>query len=83
MDASADEYGRRIFSRHFDNVKEGTYQYKVRIGESQWVLDESKDTGKDSTYPPRTIHLVFLCGGYGAMKAKMCGDKLHSPYRSD
>jgi|TARA_R110002003_G_scaffold116_10_gene10136 hypothetical protein len=34
-----------IFTRQFDGVAEGSYQYKIRIGDGYWVVDESKDTG--------------------------------------
>jgi hypothetical protein len=34
-----------IFSKEFKNVPEGSYQYKIRVGEDHWVLDESKETG--------------------------------------
>lgn len=34
-----------IFTRHFDHVAEGDHQYKIRIGEGNWVVDESKDSG--------------------------------------
>jgi hypothetical protein len=40
--------GDLVFARHFDNVAEGNYQYKIRIGDGHWVVDESKDSG---TYP--------------------------------
>lgn len=35
-----------IFERHFTNVSEGSYQYKIRIGQDHWIIDEAKDTGK-------------------------------------
>jgi hypothetical protein len=35
-----------IFTRHFDRVAEGDHQYKIRVGDGHWVVDESKDTGK-------------------------------------
>jgi hypothetical protein len=34
-----------IFSKEFNDVAEGSYQYKIRVGEDYWVLDESKETG--------------------------------------
>ena len=34
-----------IFTRRFDNVAEGDHQYKIRIGDGHWVVDESKDSG--------------------------------------
>lgn len=37
--------GDYIFKQKFGNVAEGSYQYKIRIGEGHWVIDESKETG--------------------------------------
>lgn len=37
--------GDLIFSREFTGVAEGSHQYKIRVGEDHWVLDESKETG--------------------------------------
>jgi hypothetical protein len=34
-----------IFTRRFEGVAEGSYQYKIRIGDGHWVLDESRDCG--------------------------------------
>lgn len=34
-----------VFKKDFPNVAEGDYQYKIRIGEGYWVLDESKESG--------------------------------------
>ena len=34
-----------VFSKEFSDVAEGSYQYKIRVGEDHWVLDESKETG--------------------------------------
>ncbi|KAF2248580.1 hypothetical protein BU26DRAFT_338398 [Trematosphaeria pertusa] len=31
--------GDLMFTRHFENVPEGEFQYKVRIGEAQWAID--------------------------------------------
>ncbi|KAF2126034.1 hypothetical protein P153DRAFT_298733 [Dothidotthia symphoricarpi CBS 119687] len=39
--------GDLVFTRHFNDVGEGSYQYKIRIGEGYWVLDESKETATD------------------------------------
>ncbi|KAF2112688.1 hypothetical protein BDV96DRAFT_497355 [Lophiotrema nucula] len=36
-----------LFTRHFDDVAEGSYQYKIRIGEGHWVVDESKESATD------------------------------------
>lgn len=38
--------GDLIFTRHFDDAVEGNYQYKIRVGEGHWVVDESKETGR-------------------------------------
>jgi hypothetical protein len=38
--------GDLIFARQFENVDEGSYQYKIRIGDGYWVVDESKDSGR-------------------------------------
>lgn len=52
LHAKKQEHGEEdlVFERIFEDVKEGTYQYKIRIGEGHWVVDESKETG------------MFLCG---------------------
>lgn len=34
-----------IFARQFEGLVEGSHQYKIRIGDGNWVLDESKETG--------------------------------------
>ncbi|KAJ4363665.1 hypothetical protein N0V83_009961 [Neocucurbitaria cava] len=39
--------GDLVFAKQFDNVAEGSYQYKIRIGEGHWVLDESKESATD------------------------------------
>lgn len=36
--------GNLIFTRRFDNVAAGDYQYKIREGDGHWVVDESKDS---------------------------------------
>ncbi|KAF2789054.1 hypothetical protein K505DRAFT_365945 [Melanomma pulvis-pyrius CBS 109.77] len=41
--------GQLLFARQFDHVSEGSYQYKIRIGEGYWVVDESKDTATDGS----------------------------------
>jgi hypothetical protein len=46
--------GDLIFARQFENVDEGSYQYKIRIGDGYWVVDESKDSGR------RTLFRVTL-----------------------
>lgn len=37
----------KTFIRDFEGVAEGTYQYKIRIGEGHWVVDEHKETATD------------------------------------
>lgn len=37
--------GGLVFEQKFGNVAEGSYQYKIRIGEGHWVVDESKESG--------------------------------------
>jgi hypothetical protein len=37
--------GDFVFEQKFANVSEGSYQYKIRIGEGHWVVDESKESG--------------------------------------
>lgn len=37
--------GDLVFEQKFGNVAEGSYQYKIRIGEGHWVVDESKESG--------------------------------------
>ncbi|KAF2187467.1 hypothetical protein K469DRAFT_114231 [Zopfia rhizophila CBS 207.26] len=39
--------GDLIFSRQFESVPEGKYQYKIRIGEGHWVVDETKEAATD------------------------------------
>jgi hypothetical protein len=34
-----------VFTRQFDKVAAGNYQYKIRVGEGHWVVDESQDSG--------------------------------------
>lgn len=38
--------GDYVFEQKFGNVAEGSYQYKIRIGEGHWVVDDSKESGK-------------------------------------
>jgi hypothetical protein len=33
-----------IFTRQFKDVAEGDHQYKIRVGNGHWVVDESKDS---------------------------------------
>ncbi len=42
------ESGASVFFRQFEGVAPGTYQYKVRIGEGHWIVDEVKETGKSA-----------------------------------
>ncbi|KAF3036804.1 hypothetical protein E8E12_005144 [Didymella heteroderae] len=39
--------GDLVFEQKFGNVAEGSYQYKIRIGEGHWVVDESKESATD------------------------------------
>ncbi|KAF2629327.1 hypothetical protein BU25DRAFT_457003 [Macroventuria anomochaeta] len=39
--------GDFVFEQKFGNVAEGSYQYKIRIGEGHWVVDESKESATD------------------------------------
>ncbi|KAJ4313080.1 hypothetical protein N0V94_007114 [Neodidymelliopsis sp. IMI 364377] len=39
--------GDVIFRQQFGNVAEGSYQYKIRIGEGHWVVDETKESATD------------------------------------
>ncbi|KAF1847300.1 uncharacterized protein K460DRAFT_277663 [Cucurbitaria berberidis CBS 394.84] len=39
--------GDVVFTKEFSNVAEGSYQYKIRIGEGHWVVDESKESATD------------------------------------
>jgi hypothetical protein len=42
-----------VFSKEFSDVAGGDHQYKIRLGEDHWILDEAKDTGN-------MIHGPFL-----------------------
>ncbi|KAF2819316.1 hypothetical protein CC86DRAFT_307416 [Ophiobolus disseminans] len=39
--------GNLVFTRHFENAPQGDHQYKIRIGDGYWVVDESKDSATD------------------------------------
>lgn len=43
--------GDLVFTKHFTNVQPGSYQYKVRLGDDHWILDESKETGMPACLP--------------------------------
>jgi len=45
-----------IFTRRFDNVPEGDHQYKIRIGDGHWVVDESKDSGTPKSFHGTQTH---------------------------
>jgi hypothetical protein len=49
MDVAHDKTpsGDLVFTKTFTNVHEGSYQYKVRLGQDNWILDESKETATD------------------------------------
>jgi len=38
--------GDTIFHLQLDGVAHGRYEYKIRIGDSNWTIDESKETSK-------------------------------------
>ena len=41
------EAGEFLFYKEFDDVEEGEYQYKFRLGLGDWwVLDETAEAGK-------------------------------------
>jgi hypothetical protein len=40
------ESGDDIFELQLDNVAHGRYEYKIRIGDSDWTVDESKESSK-------------------------------------
>ncbi|KAF2465763.1 uncharacterized protein BDR25DRAFT_82866 [Lindgomyces ingoldianus] len=44
---SKTEAGDLVFTKQFDHVPAGIYQYKIRIGDGFWVVDESKDAATD------------------------------------
>jgi hypothetical protein len=54
------ESGDAIFVYEFDGVDDGTHQYKIRIGDNDWILDNTKDTCK--LFPH--FHKQNLCGSY-------------------
>ncbi|KAF2648052.1 hypothetical protein K491DRAFT_699213 [Lophiostoma macrostomum CBS 122681] len=47
--AGQTESGENLFSRTFDDIAIGSYQYKVRIGEDHWVVDERQETTTDQS----------------------------------
>lgn len=55
--------GHRNFTRSFEGIAEGEYQYKVRIGEDHWVVDEAKETGNNFPSPPHE-QSKFVCIGF-------------------
>ena len=59
MDAEEDQAnpGNLIFTKTFKNVAQGSYQYKIRLGEDHWILDESKETGMFARiFPPASAN---------------------------
>ncbi|KAI8942219.1 hypothetical protein NX059_000302 [Plenodomus lindquistii] len=48
MDAEKAHQGSEdfVFKKNFADVAEGNHQYKIRIGEHHWVLDESTESGE-------------------------------------
>jgi len=45
VDKAQNESGDLIFTKQFLGIAEGSYQYKIRIGEDHWVLDQSTESG--------------------------------------
>ncbi|KAF2204287.1 hypothetical protein GQ43DRAFT_188886 [Delitschia confertaspora ATCC 74209] len=41
--------GEQVYYKVFDNVAEGQYQYKIRIGEDDWVVDNNAETATDES----------------------------------
>lgn len=37
--------GDPVYYREFENVSEGQHQYKIRIGDHHWVVDDQAETG--------------------------------------
>ncbi|KAF2015545.1 hypothetical protein BU24DRAFT_461787 [Aaosphaeria arxii CBS 175.79] len=52
------EYDSIVFSYTFNNVAEGIYQYKIRIGDGQWVVDESEETDTDEAGNRNNVYRV-------------------------
>ncbi|KAL1796732.1 hypothetical protein ACET3X_005272 [Alternaria dauci] len=51
--------GNLIFFKEFNDVAQGSYQYKIRVGEDHWVLDESKETAAtDDGFRNNVIHVT-------------------------
>jgi hypothetical protein len=40
------EAGEEMFYSNYDNVAAGTYQYKIRVGQDEWVVDASREISK-------------------------------------
>jgi len=47
VDKAQNESGDLIFTKQFLGIAEGSYQYKIRIGEDHWVLDQSTESAHD------------------------------------
>ena len=45
VDVQRTPSGDLVFRKEFSDVAEGSHQYKIRIGEDHWFLDESKESG--------------------------------------
>ncbi|CBX97486.1 hypothetical protein LEMA_P106170.1 [Plenodomus lingam JN3] len=46
-DKTQEDSDEFVFKKEFTDVAEGTYQYKIRIGDDHWVLDESTESAPD------------------------------------
>ena len=56
VDKDAAESGDLVFRKEFANVAEGSHQYKIRVGEDHWLLDETKDSGMLESLSSVTNH---------------------------
>lgn len=52
--------GDLVFSKQFSDVTEGSYQYKIRVGEDHWVVDESREIGMLACLPLDLFILTSL-----------------------
>ncbi|RAR11746.1 hypothetical protein DDE83_004473 [Stemphylium lycopersici] len=79
MDAEEDETrpGNLIFTKTFKHVAQGSYQYKIRLGEHDWILDESKETAADD----QGIHnnVIHVEPASDAEPATSIPDATHEP----
>lgn len=63
VDEQQPESENLVFKRTFQNVSKGSYQYKIRIGEGHWVVDESKESGMawPSKPTPQILKAIHSC----------------------